>query len=153
MIIPLAILLAACQPSVSLSGDQSVSYHDTPTPLETREAGQLEISQAAIVESVDALVLESWPLQVHAHIKGNLPDGCTTIQRIESRLVGNCFYLSIYTQRDPEAFCTQALVPFEESHPLDVYGLPAGTYTIDVYGTTAEFTLEQANVIQDSGGG
>ena len=106
-----------------------------------------------MVGMVDAVILESWPLQVQARITGNLPDGCTTIQRVESRLEGARFMITIYTQRDREAFCTQALVPFEEAHPLNVYGLPAGTYSIDAYGVTADFTFEQDNIIQSPSGG
>ena len=149
----LAILLAACQPNSSSPGDQPISSDDTPLPPEVPADGQMEIGQAAMVESVDVLMLESWPLQVNAVIKGNLPDGCTTIHRVESRLEDNRFVVTVYTQRDREAFCTQALVPFEENHALNVYGLPAGTYTVDAYGVTAEFTFEQANVIQNPGGG
>ncbi len=118
-------------------------------PPEPPQGGQYEISQEAMVDSVEALVLESWALQVQAVISGNLPDGCTTIHKIESRRDHSRFMITIYTQRDKEAFCTQVLVPFEETHPLNVYGLPAGTYTIDAYGITAEFNFDQANVIED----
>jgi inhibitor of cysteine peptidase len=45
--------------------------------------------------------------------------------------------------------CTQALVPFEESIDLDVRGLPAGTYTVDVHGETATFTLDVDNVLEE----
>ena len=113
----------------------------------------MEIAQAAIVELVDVLILESWPLQVNAVLKGNLPDGCTEIRRVESRLEKNRFVITVYTQRDADAFCTEALVPFEEVHALNVYGLPAGTYLVDVYGVTAEFTFELDNIIQNPGGG
>jgi hypothetical protein len=40
-------------------------------------------------------------------------------------------------------------VPFEESIPLDVAGLDAGTYTVIVNGVEASFTLDIDNVIQD----
>jgi inhibitor of cysteine peptidase len=149
----LAILLTACLPGSSSPGDQPASSNDTPLPKEIPTDGQVEIGQSAIVESVDALMLESWPLQVNAVIKGSLPDGCTAIYRVESRLEQNRFTVTIYTQRDREAFCTQALVPFEEVHALNVYGLPAGTYTVDAYGVTTEFVFEKDNAIQNPGGG
>lgn len=153
MFISLAILLAACLPNSSSPGDQPVSSDDTPPPPEVPVDGQMEIGQAAMVESVDVLMLESWPLQVNAVIKGNLPDGCTTIYRLESRLEKDRFVVTVYTQRDREAFCTQALVPFEENHALNVYGLPAGIYTVDAYGVTTEFTFVRDNAIQNPGGG
>jgi inhibitor of cysteine peptidase len=41
--------------------------------------------------------------------------------------------------------CTQALVPFEETIPLDVEGLLAGEYTVNVNGVMATFTLDVDN--------
>jgi inhibitor of cysteine peptidase len=153
MLISLITLLTACLSGLSSPGDQPVSSDDTPPPPEVPVDGHMEIGQAAMVESVDVMMLESWPLQVNAVIKGNLPDGCTAIHRVESRLENNRFVVTVYTQRDREAFCTEALVPYEENHALNVYGLPAGTYTVDAYGVTAEFTFEHDNSIQNPGGG
>jgi len=38
------------------------------------------------------------------------------------------------------------LVPFEEIIPLEVYGLPAGTYTVNVNGVQGTFDLEVDNI-------
>jgi len=38
--------------------------------------------------------------------------------------------------------CIQVLAPFEEIIPLEVYGLSAGTCTVDVNGVQATFDLE-----------
>jgi inhibitor of cysteine peptidase len=46
--------------------------------------------------------------------------------------------------------CTQIVVPFEESIPLDVVGLPAGTYTVDVNGVTGSFTLDVDNQLPEA---
>jgi inhibitor of cysteine peptidase len=45
--------------------------------------------------------------------------------------------------------CTQALVPFEERVDLDVQGLPAGTYTVDVNGISDTFTFDADNEIPE----
>ena len=45
--------------------------------------------------------------------------------------------------------CIEALVPFEENVPLDVYGLPAGTYQVQVYNQSAEFTFDMDNRLQE----
>jgi hypothetical protein len=42
--------------------------------------------------------------------------------------------------------CTLELVPFEQTIDLDVYGLPAGVYTVDVNGVTDTFELMVDNV-------
>lgn len=114
---------------------------------------EIEYGEAAYVDSVDPVFLESFPLQVHALVTGNLPDGCTEIQRHAVDRSGNTFLIRIYTQRPAGAFCTEALVPFEYSVPLDVYELPAGTYQIKAYEAAAEFTFDQDNISQASGGG
>jgi hypothetical protein len=58
--------------------------------------------------------------------------------------------VEITTVRDAEAVCAQVLAPFEERIALDVYGLPAGTYTIDVNGVTDSFTLDVDNAPQEA---
>jgi len=58
---------------------------------------------------------------------------------------GNAFFITIKTYRSP-GFCIQVLAPFEEIIPLEVYGLPAGTYTVDVNGVQATFDLEVDNI-------
>jgi len=39
------------------------------------------------------------------------------------------------------------LAPFEETIPLEVYGLPAGTYTVEVNGAQGTFDLEMDNIL------
>jgi inhibitor of cysteine peptidase len=39
------------------------------------------------------------------------------------------------------------LAPFEEVIPLKVYGLPAGTYTVEVNGVQGTFGLEIDNIL------
>jgi inhibitor of cysteine peptidase len=101
----------------------------------------------ADVEQVQLLIMESFPIQVAASARGNLPDGCTQIDRVRSGLDAedNKFSVEITTVRDSGAVCTQALVPFEERISLDVQGLPAGTYTVDVNGVRDTFTFDVDN--------
>ena len=151
-----ALLLVSCQPAIppQPEPDTPVSSDDQPVPpTPVPDEGKYTIAEIFMVDSVDALILESWPLQVNAVVTGNLPDGCTTIHRTESRREDNRFYLKIFTIREKEAFCTQALVPFEEVIPLDVYGLPAGTYTIEAYGLTTDFSFDNDNIVQEPDGG
>ena len=150
-----AILLGACLKNIPESGsnDQPVSSNDTPAPTEAVKPGDFEIGEAASIDSIETVFLESFPLQVHAVVKGNFPDGCTTIQRHEVERKGNIFLIKIFTQRPVGVFCTEALVPFEYTVPLDVYGLPADTYIAKAYNAVTEFTFSQDNSPQKSGGG
>lgn len=146
------LISSACAPQIPSDGDEPVSSEDTVEPTDTLDESEYELGENAIVESVEIIFLESFPLQVHAVVSGQLPDGCTTIRSTESEKANSTFEVRIYTQRPKDAVCTQALVPFEENVPLDVYGLEAGTYEVDVYGETATFTFEQDNLIKEKSG-
>ncbi len=100
----------------------------------------------ATVESIEIVLAESFPVQVFAVLRGHLGDGCTEITGIASRgPLDNRFDIDITTQRPPDAFCTQALVPFEHNIPIDAYGLPPGDYEVVAGDASASFTLQQDN--------
>lgn len=105
----------------------------------------------AQVDEITIQILESFPVQVEAVIKGNLPDSCTDIDQVEQRFDSeeDTFWIEIKTVRTGEA-CAQVLTPFEETVPLEVYGLPAGTYTVDVSGMRETFTLDADNAPGDA---
>jgi inhibitor of cysteine peptidase len=118
-----------------------------PTPTPAAPGGdEPPVAGQAAVESIEILILESFPVQVHVVARGNLPDGCTSIDQITEERDGETFRVTITTTRPADQMCTQALVPFEETIALDVYGLPAGTYAVDVNGATDTFTLDIDNV-------
>ena len=98
-------------------------------------------SGLAQVDSVEVVLLESFPVQVHVLVKGNLPNGCTSIDQVRQRrdLENKTFWVEITTARPANAICTEALVPYEERIPLDALNLPAGAYTVDVNGERAGF--------------
>jgi len=98
----------------------------------------------ASVDEIDMLILESFPVQINVIARGNLPDPCTEISEVLQEREGDTFFITIKTYRSP-GFCIQVLAPFEQIIPLGVYGLPAGTYTVDVNGVQATFGLEVDN--------
>jgi inhibitor of cysteine peptidase len=100
----------------------------------------------ATVEEIDILTLESFPVQIFVIASGYLPDPCTEIYQISKEREGNAFFITIETYRSP-GFCIQVLAPFEEVIPLDVYGLPAGIYTVEVNGVQGTFGLEIDNIL------
>ncbi|WP_135609619.1 protease inhibitor I42 family protein [Methanococcoides sp. AM1] len=104
----------------------------------------------AVVDEIEILMMESFPLQVSVVATGYLPDGCTIIdgENIDVTMDGNTFNVALKTKRPADAMCTQALVPFEVNIPLDVYGLEAGVYTVDVNGVTDTFEFTVDNVIE-----
>jgi inhibitor of cysteine peptidase len=101
----------------------------------------------ATVESVEVVMLTSFPLQVHLHVNGYLGDPCTEIDEIQTQRDGFTFEVLIKTMRDTSLDCIQVIEPFEENIPLDVYGLPSGDYQVVVNGVEAEFTFFQDNIL------
>ncbi len=121
----------------------------TPTPPVAEPPTGGTIRGEATVEEIDILILESFPVQINVVAKGYLIDGCTEIDEILRERTDQTFQVTITTTRPADAMCTEALVPFEETFSLDVYGLPAGTYTVNVNGITGTFELTVDNVPPD----
>ncbi len=104
----------------------------------------------AVVENIEILILESFPVQIHVIAKGYLPDGCTEIGDITKNMDGNTFTVTVETIRPADMMCTEAIVPYEKSIPLDVYGLKAGTYNVLVNSASGSFELTMDNSIPDT---
>ena len=130
------VLLTGCAPDV---------LKDSPVPKSDGEF----IRGEAVVEDVEIMFLESFPLQVHIVASGYLPDPCTEIDEISAERDGRHFEVLITTLREAEVMCIQVIEAFEQNVPLDVYGLPAGDYTVTVNGIEAEFTFLQDNSLPD----
>lgn len=76
-------------------------------------------------------------------VRGALPDGCTELGEPQQTVERNRILITLPTRRPFGALCTQALVFYEETIPLDVTGLAPGEYEVDVNGITDTFTLER----------
>ena len=131
-------VLAACRRPV----DAPVSSGDPTGPEEPAGSGEV-VTGEANVESVEVLILESDPVQVNALVRGNLPDGCTEIAFASQTVRGSRIDITLSTARPADAICTEEVVPFERTLPVDVAGLAAGEYTVTVNGVSARFELEQ----------
>jgi inhibitor of cysteine peptidase len=101
----------------------------------------------ARVESVEVVMLMSFPLQVHLQVGGYLPNPCTEIDEIRTERDGYAFGVTIPTLQDPDVYCIQVIEEFMVNIPLDVYGLPAGEYQVLVNGVEASFTFTQDNLL------
>jgi len=100
----------------------------------------------ASVDEIDILILESFPVQVQVIARGNLPDPCTEIYQVTQKKEDNTFFITIKTYRSLGP-CIQVIAPFEVKIPLNVYNLPASTYTVDVNGVRDTFDLEVDNIL------
>ncbi|MBW6466101.1 MAG: hypothetical protein K0B06_06325 [Brevefilum sp.] len=117
-------------------------------PIEPINNGgnEVTLTSDAVVEDLAVMIMESYPVQVSVQLSGYLPDGCTTIKEVRSSREGDTFTVRIVTQRPGgDVACTMAIVPFEETIPLEVEGLSAGEYKVRVGGLSETFTLEMDN--------
>ncbi len=140
LIMLLALVIAGCQNS---------EPDPTPTSPPADAINSEPVTGEATVESIQLLILESFPVQVNARIRGALPDGCTTIDNITTEHGGNDFTITLTTFRPADAVCTEAEVPFDEVVGLDVFGLDAGTYSVTANGIGGTFTLDMDNRPQE----
>ena len=128
-----AVIVVACsgQPGGNLV-DPTATIPPTEAPSATpgRDQPGFEPTPGAVltgtaqIETIELLILESFPVQIHAKVTGYLGDGCTTLGEITQVREGDTFKVTIATSRPADAICTQQLVGFEETLPLDVAGLP-----------------------------
>lgn len=139
--VALALLLSGCTlddlfgTEVGSDGDaESVAPTSTLEPDVPVERGLLQVG------SIEVLILESFPVQVNVVVRGALPDGCTSIGEIVQARDGNAVTVTIATNRDPLALCTQAIVPVEETVSLEG-DFPTGEYTVTVNGVTETFRV------------
>lgn len=147
MLIGTLIILTACNMG---AGKATATPTAEPTSEPTPVPGSNEPSRGqAVINGIDVLVMESFPVQVNVVAAGDLPDTCTQIDEVISQLTGDTFRVAITTLRQPDPACAQMVVPFEQSISLDVDGLAAGTYQVSVNGVTGSFTLDTDNTLNN----
>lgn len=129
----------------SLKKDMSI----VDQPVSVSQNGENELVH---IKAWQMQTTESFPVGKTLILSGELANSCVYIDDVEQALEGNVFNISLIT-RVEEGFCTEMLVPFEKAIELDVLGLPAGVYIINVDGQEISFELEQDNVINFEAGG
>jgi inhibitor of cysteine peptidase len=117
-------------------------------PIEPVDQGEVVVGNI-LVDQVDILILESFPLQAQAVIKGNFGDACTEKDKITVNRRDNDYVIDISAKRPKTAICAQVLTPFEETVPLDILGLKKGTYVVIGNGVKKQFTLDADNVLPE----
>ncbi|MDM8521449.1 hypothetical protein QUF64_15485 [Anaerolineales bacterium HSG6] len=130
--------------------DQTVTSDD-PTFATTSEAPRSDLLETdnAIIDTVEALILESFPVQINIVVQGAFPDGCTELGEVTQLRNGTEFVIQLKTLTAQNQACTEALVPFEHIESLEVEGLPAGSYQVLVNDKTAEFELSMDNELSE----
>ena len=113
--------------------------------LERGAAHVDEIINLANVNTVEIMLLESFPVRINVVARGEHSDSCTKVNKITTRREENTFAVTINTSRPADAMCAQVITPYEEVVTLDVVGLKAGVYTVKVNGIQDTFELQIDN--------
>ena len=119
LIVGLVFLLTSCTMTTS-----------TPTPR----------SGVVTIERVEFVVLESYPLQVQAHITGYLGDGCTTFAGISQQREGHVITITVKAVHSGAEICTAIAPMLDQSVMLEGSFTP-GQYTVIVNGTAYQLTV------------
>ncbi|MGH9461414.1 MAG: hypothetical protein ACRD1X_09365 [Vicinamibacteria bacterium] len=93
------------------------------------------------VEHVDVLILESFPPQAVAHVRGILGDGCSEFHSLEQERSGNTVTVTILRERPRDAICIQIGKLYEDRIPLEGQ-YPPGQYVLHVNDVVTRFRTE-----------
>lgn len=93
-----------------------------------------------VIENVEAVVLESYPMQIQLTVTGYQPDGCRLPVIVEQQRVANTVTVHIYRTMPEGAICPMMIMEYEETIRLDG-GFESGSYTIRVNDFTLELDL------------
>ena len=160
-VVSLAAQMAGAQPATFSDGtlllpqaaliDESNPVYYLDVQLADNGDGTLSVvggeqQNLVSVDTVDILIMESFPVQVSASVSGNLSVPCVELLPAAVARKENVFTVVLAESvLGPAESCIAVIEPFTESVSLDVLGLSAGTYTVVVNGVEAEFTLDTDN--------
>ena len=143
LLLSLFLLLNACSPLttiVSSSGEQ-------PTPVESYDSVSAGY-QPITVDQVEVEVGVGSPIPVHVIISGWMPDPCSQVEHTEIKQDGSNFIITLFATPDiggPAVDgCIKDPMYFKMGIPLNVVDLPAGSYSVTVNGSRADFKLDTA---------
>ncbi len=136
LMVNLLTWLGACLPSGGSSEIATPTVAATAVPQRT----------PATVEAIEILQVDTFPVEVSVIASGHFPDECTNIDQIRQDRRGGTFVVAIDSVQYGGSVCPENRIPFEESIELDLIGLPAGIYVVDVNGLQGTFKLQRDNI-------
>lgn len=132
-----------------LDPDNLSYYNDIQLSDNGDGSFQLVNAQNANLVNVDSFiinVMESFPVQVSVTVSGYKSVPCVELQTPAIGRQDNQFIVVLAeTTLGPAESCIAVIDPFETTFSLNVEGLSAGTYSVNVNGVSNEFTLDTNN--------
>ena len=137
VVVALAVLAAGLGIAWAALADDPAD-DDTTTTTRPGEPGVTR--GPAYIDSVELLMLESWPVQVHAQVKGNLPTPCHRVAwDVSDPDASGRIVLDIHSTTDADVICVEVLEPFEQS--ISIGSFTSGSYVLVVNGVEYPFTI------------
>lgn len=138
------LVLSACSPFTITNAEG-----EAPTPVVEVELAPTEHTGYQLVQvnegDVNVEIGVGSPIPVHVDIGAQLPDVCGQVEYVTQKQDGTKFIIELFTIPSTEASCLRDTVPFRMKLPLNVTGLPAGRYSVEVNGVSADFTLDSGD--------
>jgi hypothetical protein len=132
---PTEVDLSDSEPEAYPEPLQSEPYEEIiiPAPIEDEYApaqGDENLQRGNVfIDSMEIVLLESYPVQVKLQLLGNLPTPCHKLRVVVSPPDDqNRIQVEVYALSDPGTMCTQNLEPFEISIPLGSFS--EGVFTV-----------------------
>ncbi|NTU75871.1 MAG: hypothetical protein HGA86_07100, partial [Anaerolineaceae bacterium] len=135
-------ILSACGQNTPASPDQPVSSDPATPSCSTSEPScsvnptdqvelpiylpqpddKLLVEGVMMIDTMEVLIMESFPPQISLHITGALPTPCHNLRvQVAAPDAKGIFQVKVYSVTDPNAICTQVLEPFDQSISLNGY--------------------------------
>ena len=130
------LLMMVFTPLSSISIQEPPIIDTWPAPLPEEET----VRSLTVIESVDALLMESFPVQINLNVTGFQPDGCDFPVVVDQRREGNEVFVDIYREMPLAVMCPAVLRSYEATIHLDG-GFEPGMYTIHVNDQVIEVTI------------
>ena len=122
---------------LDLNADSSGRQPSVDSPLGLSPNGSASLH---IIETVEVVVMESFPMQVALNVTGYIPDGCTAPTEILQSRDGNMVMVRVFRTLPPEVMCAAIAAMYSDTIPLEG-GFEPGHYTFDVNGVIVEVDL------------
>lgn len=124
----IAILLSACAPAAA---SPTASSPSLPTETAMSPISPGFEKGPVFINSADLLIAESYPVQAHLHITGDMPTPCHRFRaEVAAPNSENQIHVTAYSIVNPDMMCTQVLEPFDENVSIPMDGATDGTYSV-----------------------
>jgi len=138
-------------PSVDLN-DEAAVYQDVTFEYTKRNNwALLNFQRGKKIQEITHVTLvqtKEFPIQAFLKISGVFNNGCQQMGQVATQITDNQIETSVFYDNSTinNRFCTMVMTPFNQTIPLPLYGLKAGTYNYSInHNFTGSFSLTKDN--------